>query len=353
VAIVYTVYLVAQMKASGTVGQYLLGVSYNWGVIITWVVFTAYVMIGGMLAVTWTDFFQGLLMMAVTIVAAVASLVAFGGFENLLNEASTLYPNMGALHLPLISYAGFFYLWVMIGMCSPHILMRVNTTKSPFGAAVSMHGGMLIITIFSFATSVILGSAARVVIGAGKIDNFDAAFLILVDKIFGPVMQGLTSAAIYSAVMSTAAGLLHAAAASLANDIIPRLKKDLTERQKTRLGSLSVLFVSCVVLLLAFNPPQYLTVLYSQGMAFMVSTLLVPLLAGLWWKRATPLGAILAIISGGLTFIIVFFIIHVPTLSEVFFTVPVAIIFQIIGSYMSPAPSPETIEMVAGWHSEA
>jgi Na+/proline symporter len=352
VVIVYTVYLVAQMKASGTVGQYLLDVSFNTGLVITWVIFTLYVMVGGMLAVTWTDFFQGLLMMTVTIVAAVTCLVTFGGFENLLTEATALYPNMGTFHLPLLSYMGYFYLWVMVGMCSPHILMRVSTTKSPFGAAVSMHGGMLIITVFSFATSVILGAGSRVVVGAGNVDNFDGVFLQLVERMFGPIMQGLTSAAIYAAIMSTAAGLLLAAAASIANDIIPRLKKDLTEKQKTSLGSASVLFVSIIVLTLSFNPPQYLSILYSQGMAFMVSTLLVPLLAGLWWKRATALGAALAIIGGGTTFIIVFFVIHVPLLSEVFFAVPVALVCQVIGSLMTSAPSKETLKLVENWHTD-
>jgi Na+/proline symporter len=260
---------------------------------------------------------------------------------------------MGTYHLPLLSYMGYFYLWVMVGMCSPHLLMRVSTTKSPFGAAVSMHGAMLIITIFSFATSVILGSASRVVVGAQKIDNFDGAFLQLIERIFGPTMQGLTSAAIYAAIMSTAAGLLLAAAASIANDIVPRFKKDLTERQKTSLGRGAVLLVSVIVLSLSFNPPQYLSILYSQAMAFMVSTLLVPLLAGLWWKRATAFGAVLAIISGGTTFVLVFFVIHVPLFSEVFFAVPVALAFQIVGSLMTSAPSEETLKLVEGWHTES
>ncbi|MDR1961557.1 MAG: hypothetical protein LBQ16_04670, partial [Gracilibacteraceae bacterium] len=86
---------------------------------------------------------------------------------------------------------------------------------------------------------------------------------------------------------------------------------------------------------------------------FLVSTLLVPLLAGLWWKRSTELGAILAILSGAITFIIAFFIIGVPTFSEVFCSVPVAIIFQVVGSFLSAPPSAETIKMVEGWHTES
>ena len=72
--------------------------------------------------------------------------------------------------------------------------------------------------------SIILGMGSRAVIGTETITNNDAAFLYLIDVIFGPLWRGLTGAAIYSAIMSTAAGLLLAAAAALSNDIIARVK---------------------------------------------------------------------------------------------------------------------------------
>jgi Na+/proline symporter len=188
------------------------------------------------------------------------------------------------------------------------------------------------------------------VIGTGAIENNDAAFLMLIEKIFPLAMQGVTAAAIYSAIMSTAAGLLLAAAAALANDIIPKLKKTLTEKQKTRIGSGAVFLVSLVVLLLSFNPPEFLTILYSQAMGLLISCLAIPLMGGLWWKRATPLGAILALFGGGVTFVIVFFVVHVPSMSEMFFTLPVSLVLLIIGSYASKPPSQEIIDRVALWH---
>jgi len=153
VAITYTIYLVAQMKASGTVGQFLLGVNYNTGLIVTWLIFTFYVAIGGMLAVTWADFIQGMLMMLVTFVSAAAALFHFGGFEAMMISAANNFPNIGKIYMPISAYAAFFILWVCVGLCSPHILMRVSTTKNPFGARVSLNGGMIAITIFSILTS--------------------------------------------------------------------------------------------------------------------------------------------------------------------------------------------------------
>ncbi len=351
VIIAYTLYLVAQMKASGTVGEYILGVDFNMGLIITWIIFTVYVMFGGMLAVTWTDFIQGLLMMAVTIIASVATLIYFGGYSNLVQTATDFYPNMGILHLPLSSYAGFFFVWVFIGLCSPHILMRVGTAKSPFAASISLHGGMLLITVFSILTSIVLGMGSRGVMGAEEIANRDAAFLLLIENIFGPAMRGVTGAAIYAAIMSTAAGLLLAAAAALSNDIIARVKT-MTEKQQTAMGSISVLIISCVVLAFSFNPPEFITILYTQAMNFLVCCLMIPTLAGLWWKRATAKGALLAILGGGISYAILFFGMNLPTFSELFIAMPISLICMIIGSLASTPPSDDIIMMVASWHEE-
>lgn len=355
VLICYTLYLVAQMKASGTVGEYILSVNFNAALIITWVIFTLYVMLGGMMAVTWTDFFQGCLMMLVTIVSAVATLSYFGGYGNLVAISNEAYPDMPVTHLPLLSYAGFFFLWVFIGLCSPHILMRVGTTKSPFAATVSFHGGMIIITIFSCLTSIVLGMGSRAVLGPDfavhGVTNNDAAFLYLIDVIFGPFMKGITAAAIYSAIMSTAAGMLLAAAAALANDIIAKIKP-MTEKQQTRTASVCILIVSCVVLAFSFNPPEFLTILYSQAMALMVSSLMIPMLAGIWWKRATNRGAALALLFGGVSYAVLYFGFSLPTFSQIFISVPISLIAMIIGSLTSKENDDETIKMVASWHVE-
>ncbi len=351
ILVAYTLYLVAQMKAAGTVGEYVIGVNFNVALVITWFIFTLYVMFGGMWAVTWTDFFQGVLMMLVTVVAAIVTLSHFGGYGSLVSAATAAYPNMGVMHLPLSSYAGFFYLWVFIGLCSPHILMRVTSAKSPFAASVSLHSGMILITVFSALTSIVLGMGSRAVIGTEAITNNDAAFLYLIAEIFGPFWRGLTGAAIYSAIMSTAAGLLLAAAAALSNDIIARIHP-MEERRQTRMGSICIVIISVVVLCFSFNPPEFITILYSQAMAFMVSALMVPMLAGLWWKRATSMGALLSIIGGGVSYAILYFGFTMPTFSQIFVSLPISLACMAAGSYMTPAPSDEIIKMVEGWHKD-
>lgn len=352
VAITYTIYLVAQMKASGTVGQYLLGVSYNTGLVVTWLIFTVYVAIGGMLAVTWADFIQGMLMMLVVVVSSMAALFHFGGFAPMMAKAVSYFPNIGTLYMPVSTYAAFFILWVCVGLCSPHILMRVSTTKNPFGARISLNGGMLLITFFSVLTSIVLGAATRVVVGNAKIPNPDAAFLMLLDVIFNPFWKGLAAAAIFSAIMSTAAGLLLAAAASIANDIIVNLHRTgMAPEKQATLGRVMVFAVSFLVLLLSFNPPTYLTILYSAAMGFLVSGLMVPLLAGLWWKGTTETGALVSIIAGATTYGICYFGFQLPKFTEIFVALPVGVVSIVVVSLASKISSPEILQRVEEWHA--
>lgn len=351
VAIAYIIYLVAQMKASGIVGQYLLGVNFNTGLIVTWAIFTLYVMLGGMLAVTWTDFLQGMLMMLVVFVSSVAALITFGGLENTVSTAINNFDKIGILYMPVSAYAAFFFLWVCVGMCSPHILMRVSTAKSPFGAKLAFNGGMLIITVFSMLTSIVLGAATRAAVGPGAIKNNDAAFLMLLDVIFNPFWKGIAAAAIFAAIMSTAAGLLIAAAASISNDIIVNQHKpDMDQGKQAKLGSLTVLGVSLIVLLLSFNPPQYLTLLYSAAMGFLVSGLLIPVLGGLWWKGTTEKGALVSIIVGSVTYIVLYFGFKLPSFTQIFFSLPAAAVSLVLVSLLTKEPSKEMLATVEGWH---
>ena len=89
-----------------------------------------------------------------------------------------------------------------------------------------------------------------------------------------------------------------------------------------------------------------------EAMAFMVSALMVPMLAGLWWKRATSMGALLSIIGGGVSYAILYFGFTMPTFSQIFVSLPISLACMAAGSYMTPAPSDEIIKMVEGWHKD-
>ena len=349
ITISYTVYLVAQMKAAGTVSEYVLGIDFTTGMIATWVVFTLYTVAGGMLAVTWNDFFQGVLMMAVVVISMGAALITFGGYGNLMAQATQAFPNIGTWHLPTVSYVGFFAIWFLVNLCAPMVLMRVATAKSPYSAGLGMQGAMLLLTIFTIGNLAITSPAARALAGPDPLTNNDAYYLLFVAKCFGPIMKGVVGAAIFAAIMSTAAGLLLAAAAAFSNDILVRLVK-MTPKGETRAATFSCIAISLVVLLMSFDPPPLLSILYAQAMSFLVVSLFGPFILGLWWKRATPAGAGAGVVVGALSFVVMKFLMTLPQFAETVIGVPLSIAAVVVVSLMTPRPSLEKVRQIESWH---
>ena len=67
IVVAFTIYIVAQMKAAGITAEALLGIPYDTALTLATIVFILYVSIGGMIAITWTDVIQGVLMLAVVV----------------------------------------------------------------------------------------------------------------------------------------------------------------------------------------------------------------------------------------------------------------------------------------------
>ena len=72
IVVAFTAYIVAQLKAAGITANALLGIPYDTALVVATLVFITYVSIGGMIAITWTDVVQGLLMLVVVVGTAIA-----------------------------------------------------------------------------------------------------------------------------------------------------------------------------------------------------------------------------------------------------------------------------------------
>jgi Na+/proline symporter len=83
------------------------------------------------------------------------------------------------------------------------------------------------------------------------------------------------------------------------------------------------------------------------------SCFVVPLLAGLWWKRANALGGFLGVVGGFLTFVAVHFSHTVPMFAEILVSLPASALFMIVGSLISAPPRGETIQFMESLHKSS
>ncbi|MDX5346976.1 MAG: sodium:solute symporter family protein, partial [Hymenobacteraceae bacterium] len=124
---------------------------------------------------------------------------------------------------------------------------------------------------------------------------------LLLRSILPVGLMGLMLSSYFSAILSTADSCLMAASGNLLTDILSRfmpLAQD--DKRQLRLSQLLTLGLGIVAILLASAMENVLELmLYSY--AFMVSGLLVPLVAAVFFKKSNSAAALMAMAGGGIT----------------------------------------------------
>ncbi len=107
IVIAFTIYIVAQLKAAGITSEALLGIPYDVSLTLATVVFIIYVSFGGMIAITWTDVIQGMLMVIVVVGTALVLIWRVGSPFEIMSQATAVAPELGeVVHRPVSSYLG-------------------------------------------------------------------------------------------------------------------------------------------------------------------------------------------------------------------------------------------------------
>jgi Na+/proline symporter len=266
-----------------------------------------YVSFGGMVAVTWTDVFQGLLMLLVVLGTGLWFLLEVGTPFELMRRATAAAPELGLLeHRPVESYLGYFVIWATAIPVIPHIVMRVFTARDAAGARLSLNLAM-------FAYSALILAAVFLIVPVGKLQfphlaDADQIFLKVMESQFPAVVRGAAVAAVLAAVMSTTDALLLACSSAISHDLLGSVLRERASQRViglVRIGTSWV--VGLVALFLSYSPPPLISEFYTAGVGLLSGSLFVPVIAGLWWRRANRIGGVLALVVGGATYILVLF----------------------------------------------
>jgi SSS family transporter len=350
IIISFTAYIVAQLKAAGLAAVYILGISYPHAIALMSVVFIIYVSIGGMWAITWTDVLQGILMAFVVLALGLVLLYKFNGLAALIRKGVSVYPALGKMAvMPLSSYIGAFVIWATAISVIPHIVMRVYSAKNVKSARLSLNYAMIIYAIMIIFAVSTIAPASRVLFPHLK--DADAAFFNIIERNFSPLLAGLSIAAVMAAVMSTTDALLLACSSAISHDLYEKsLGKKASEKQLKYIRIGSVWIIGIAAMLLAFNPPKLLTMLYTAAVGILCSSLFVPLVLGIWWKRATNGGALWSMLAGSISYMVLLFFTNMPALSHILISLPISLLVMIIASYLTPPPGHQIIALMEKLH---
>jgi solute:Na+ symporter, SSS family len=289
----YTLMLtVTSTIAYATIFAALLDLPRVPSIIVGGLVVVIYSALGGMWSITLTDFVQFLIQtVGIFLILLPVVLVQAGGFGAVPPEALSLTTIGGET---IVTYFVIYTFGLLIGQ---DIWQRVFTARSP---GVARWGGAAagVYCLLYGVAGALIGMGASVLIPG--LEERDDAFTAVVDATMTPVLAGLVLAAALAAVMSTASGALIANATVFGQDILQRLRGrapaggEADHVRGNRLLIIALGAVAIVISCILQDVVAALTIAYD----ILVGGLLVPILGGLVWRRATIVGAVAAMAVG-------------------------------------------------------
>ena len=283
------------------------------GILIGAAIVVVYTLWGGMWSVALTDLFQSVvILIGLTGVAWLVSDMA-GGAGKVIAAASEagkfeFWPKGGSKE-----WLAFLAAWMTLAIGSipqQDVFQRVTSAKDEKTAVRATLLGGAIYFCFAFVPIFIAYSALVIDPGYEKLFAAEDAReiqRILPDLILNQTpmwAQVLFFGALLSAILSTASGAIIAPTALFTENVIKPFYRGMTDRQFMLL--LRVIFVTFTLaaLLFALNSKSTMYEMVQNAYKVTLVSCIVPLAAGIYWRRATTVGAMLSVLFGLLSWTI-------------------------------------------------
>lgn len=306
----YLGWVSAQIVALGLVFNLLTdgAMSLQVGIIVGATIVLVYTLYGGMFSVAWTSFVQMVVIVIGLLYIAWLMGEKAGGIGTVVSHAN----DAGKLHFfpqatetsmrDMLWFLGAAVTMMLGSIPQQDVFQRVTSARTVHIAVWASVAGGVLYFLFAFVP-IFIGYSAYL-IDPQLVETYlqqDAQHILpqLILKHTPVFAQVVFFGALLSAIMSTASGTLLAPSVTFTENILKRfLRKDLTDAQLLHAMRASVFGFTVMVTLFALNSES--SIYEMVGSAYKVTLVgaFVPLLAGLYWKRATSLGALLAIIFG-------------------------------------------------------
>lgn len=340
----------AQIIGAGVIVHVFTGLPEWVGVVGMGIIVILYCMTGGMKGAMMTDVIQGSLMIATAVVTFIVSIVMGGGFSNInhtlqsMNEAYLTFPGANG-YMPWTYYISNIVLWSFFTMGQSHLFTKffaMKDHKTMFKAILLGTAGMF------FSATLIEWAGVNGIASIQNIEKADQIIPMILQRGMNPFLASIFIAGIVAAGMSTIDGILVTTTGAVTRDIYQKIiNKNATDEAVMSLSKVVTVIIGIVVICFGvFQPGSIFEInLFAfSGMAIFV----VPILFGIYWKKATAKGAIASVIVGIISLLLFTLNPSVKALAmgfhALFPTTIIASIVMIVVSKFTETPPQETID---------
>ena len=311
ILIFFILYTSSGFVAAGKLFETVFGLPFQFAIFLGAGSVVFYTLIGGFLAVSRTDFIQGVMMFFAILLVPICAAMSMGGFGETVTAISNFKASMfdpfikpdgstiGAIEIISLMAWGIGYFG------QPHILVRFMAVKSTAEIPQATRIAMTWV-ILSLAAAVAVGMVGTVYLST-PLEGTDSekVFLVMTNNLFPPIIAGIVLSAVLAAIMSTASSQLLVAASAFAQDFYKTLlRKDASQSELVWISRASVLIIASIAVYLGFNPDSFILDMVAYAWAGFGAAFGPAVLMSLFWKRTTRLGIIAGIIVGGVTVLV-------------------------------------------------
>ncbi len=300
VLIATIVYIQAQIVAGGLVANIVFGIPTQWGMVGFTAILLAYTVIGGMIAVVYTDAFQLIVMCLGAALALPLAVRQVDGWGSLLATVQAAQPTVFRWETFPASLLVTMGLAFFLGsIATPEKLVRLYAMKDMRTIRRGVFFAVVVITALNLTVFLI---ALAAIVLFPQLPTGDLAMPMVATAVLPTALGAIMLAAITAAMMSTVDSLLIVAGSALSVDLYQNLfHPDVTPARRMWVDRIGILVVGSVPVLLLLSGVgqgqlvQFIVLLFT---ALMAASFAVPVVGGVLWRRATREGAAVSMVGG-------------------------------------------------------
>lgn len=303
-----TAYIAAQMVATGKAVASFTDFSYDAGIYVGAAIITAYTLVGGYKAVSYTDVLQGVMMLAGLILVPIVAIYAAGGW-------GSISANLQAQDPALLNFFSFTAdgLAGWIGVISflavglpfigvPQLLVRYMSARDDTELKKARWVSVTVMVFFGVG-AVTAGIAGRALFPG--LEDAETIFPVLSTAFFPPLITGILLVVVLSAIMSTADSLLLLASSAVVRDTMQRmLGSQKSDQQLAVYGKLATLLIGVLGVALAFKVEALIFWFVLFAWSGLGSAFGPVVLCLLYYKKTTGPGVAAGMLAGFLTSVV-------------------------------------------------
>ncbi len=300
--IFFTFYIASGLVGLGRLFESAFELQYRTGVLIGLTTASLYTLIGGFIAVAWCDLVQGIFLLVMIILVPLYGLSFVGGIPVIMDTISAKNISLslfGTSKLDIL-YALNLAAWGLGYFGQPHVLtyfMGIDDPKKiKYAKYIGITWQILVLTA-AFSVGFI-----GIAFFSNGIANPELIFTSMTTALLHPLLVGFVLCAILAATFSTLDSQILLSGSVLAEDLYKYFyNKTASEKHLVTITRIGALLISGMAVIIAWDDSNSVFDLVAYAWSGLGASFGPLVIAALYGKHITHLGALSGMIAGGLT----------------------------------------------------